>query len=75
MNLNLEDQDAASQYVSTQIAGKTVQAIELCEGDEEHPAHVDITFSNGVVLYIVGMEPRETSTKPTSTPTTATSAS
>lgn len=53
MNLNLEDQDAASQYVSTQIAGKTVQAIELCEGDEEHPAHVDITFSNGVVLYIV----------------------
>ena len=50
MTLNPED---ASQYVSTQIAGKTVQAIELCEGDEEHPAHVDITFSNGVVLYIM----------------------
>lgn len=46
------DDLAASQHISTQLAGRVVQAIEVCSGDEDHPSHVDITFSNGVILYI-----------------------
>ena len=38
--------------VSALIVGKTIQAIEMHEGNDNNPAHIDITLSSGVVLYI-----------------------
>ena len=38
--------------VSALIVGKTIQAIEMHEGDNDNPAHIDITLSSGIVLYI-----------------------
>ena len=49
-----DDPDAAaSQSLTRDFAGCTIRRIAVCSGDGEHAAHVNMTLTNGTILYVL----------------------
>jgi hypothetical protein len=48
-----EDDKQASLHITSEVEGKKILRVILCEGDQDHEPHIQIECSDGATIHII----------------------